>query len=335
MNRPTLIIAEAGINHNGDIFLAKKLIDEAKKAGVDIVKFQTWKTELLVTKSAEQAEYQEQNTGKSETQYDMLKKLELSYEDFIELKDYCDRCGITFMSTPDEEKSADFLNKIQTMFKIGSGELNNLPFLKKIAKFGKPIILSTGMGTIAEVEVAVMTILGEGLPLESLTVLHATTDYPTAFNDVNLLAMNTIAHTFPGLKVGYSDHTLGIEVSIAAVSLGATVIEKHFTLSKLMKGPDHAASVEPHELKQLVDSIRNVETSLGTGWKIPVSNEMKNKDIVRKSVVASCNIKKGELFDLTNLAIRRPGGGIAPSLLDELIGTVSHGDFSEGELIVL
>lgn len=335
MNQRTLIIAEAGINHNGDISLAKKLIDEAKKAGVDIVKFQTWKTELLVTKDAEQAEYQEQNTGKSESQFDMLKKLELSYEDFIELKAYSDESGITFLSTPDEEQSADFLNEIQSMFKIGSGELNNIPFLKKIAKFGKPIILSTGMGTIAEVETAINAILEEGLSLENLTVLHATTDYPTDFKDVNLSAMNTIANTFPGLKVGYSDHTLGIEIPIAAVALGATVIEKHFTLDKSMKGPDHAASIEPHELKMLVEGVRNIEVSLGTGWKTPVSNELKNKDIVRKSVVASCNIQKGQILELRNLAIRRPGGGIAPESIDDLIGTEASKDFSEGELIVL
>ena len=335
MNQRTLIIAEAGINHNGDISLAKQLIDEAKKAGVDIVKFQTWKTELLVTKDAEQAEYQEQNTGKTESQFDMLKKLELSYDDFVELKEYCDTSGITFLSTPDEEQSADFLNEIQSMFKIGSGELNNIPFLKKIAKFGKPIILSTGMGTIAEVETAINAILEEGLPLQNLTVLHATTDYPTDFKDVNLSAMNTIARTFPGLKVGYSDHTLGIEIPIAAVALGATVIEKHFTLDKSMKGPDHAASIEPHELKKLVEGIRNIEVSLGTGWKIPVSSELKNKDIVRKSVVASCNIQKGQILELTNLAIRRPGGGISPESIDDLIGTEASKDFSEGELIVL
>lgn len=335
MNQRTLIIAEAGINHNGDISLAKKLIEEAKNAAVDIIKFQTWKTELLVTKDAVQAEYQEQNTGKSESQFDMLKKLELSYNDFIELKKYCDQLGITFMSTPDEEESADFLNEIQSMFKIGSGELNNIPFLKKIANFGKPIILSTGMGTMAEVESAIYAILEENFPLEKLTVLHATTDYPTAFEDVNLYAMNTIARTFPGLKVGYSDHTLGIEVPIAAVALGASVVEKHFTLDKTMNGPDHAASIEPDELKKLVDGVRNIEVSLGSGWKTPVLNELKNKDIVRKSVVASCYIQKGDVLNSSNISIRRPGGGIAPEKFNELIGTIAVRDFLEGQLITL
>jgi len=335
MNPRTLIIAEAGINHNGDISLAKRLVDEAKKAGADVVKFQTWKTELLVTKDAKQAEYQEKNTGKTESQFDMLKKLELSYDDFIELRAYCDESEIIFLSTPDEEESADFLNEIQSMFKIGSGELNNIPFLKKIARFGKPIILSTGMGTIAEVESAINAILEEGLTLENLTILHATTDYPTSFKDVNLSAMNTMSHTFPGLKVGYSDHTIGIEIPIAAVALGATVIEKHFTVDKLMEGPDHAASILPHELKSLVDAVRNIEMSLGTGWKTPVFSELKNKNIVRKSIVASRKIQKGEFLSMSNLCIRRPGGGLAPAMIYDIIGSGAIKDFSEGEMIIL
>lgn len=268
----TFIIAEAGVNHNGDINLAKKMIDVAYDAGVDAVKFQTWKTELLVTKDAKMANYQIDNTQQEETQFEMLKRLELSYADFIELKKYCDE-KIIFISTPDEEQSATFLDGLQDIFKIGSGELTNTPFLRHIAYFGKPVILSTGMGYLSEVEHAIFTLSEAGIALSDITVLHATTDYPTSPCDVNLRAMTTIANAFPGVAVGYSDHTLGIEMPMAAVALGATVIEKHFTLDKTMKGPDHKASLEPDELTAMVSAIRNVELALGNGWKVPTKAE--------------------------------------------------------------
>jgi len=327
------IIAEAGVNHNGDIELAKQLIDAAVLAGVDAVKFQTWKTELLVTEDAEMAEYQKENTQVEESQFRMLKRLELNYDDFIELKQYCDHCGIMFMSTSDEEQSATFLNSLQDIFKIGSGELTNTPFLRHIAAFGKPVILSTGMGYLGEVEHALSVLTEAGLGLGFITVLHATTDYPTAPQDVNLLAMQTIKNAFPGIQVGYSDHTLGIEVAIASVALGAQVVEKHFTLDKSMAGPDHVASLEPLELKAMVTAIRNIELSLGNGWKIPTATELQNRKIVRKSLVAACVITAGELITPQMLEIKRPGNGIPPTRWDEVINTVAKKRYSRGELI--
>lgn len=327
------IIAEAGVNHNGDIRLAKKLIDVAVNSGVDAVKFQTWKTELLVTPSAQMADYQIDNTKKVESQFDMLKRLELSYENFEELKQYCDSKGVLFLSTPDEEKSATFLNGLQSIFKIGSGELTNTPFLRHIASFRKPVILSTGMGYLSEVEHAISVLKEVGLNLNDITVLHATTDYPTAPEDVNLRAMLTIQEAFPGVKVGYSDHTLGIEIPAAAVALGAKVIEKHFTLDKTMDGPDHIASLEPNELKAMVTAIRNIESSLGSGWKVPTKTEMSNRSIVRKSLVAKQAIKSGQVITADMLDIKRPGNGISPTRWDEILGSIAKKDYKIDELI--
>lgn len=326
------IIAEAGVNHNGSIDIARQLIDAAVDAKVDAVKFQTWKTELLVSKDAEMAEYQKQNTGLEESQYDMLKKLELSYEEFKELKEYCDSKNILFLSTPDEEESADFLNTIQPVFKIGSAELNNIPFLRHIASFGKDVILSTGMGTMEEIEIALNTLISAGLKKGQITILHVTTQYPTPMNEVNLRAMNSLKEKF-GVKVGYSDHTMGIEVPVAAVALGAEVIEKHFTLDKNMAGPDHKASLNPNELKEMVNSIRNIELAMGTGIKKPTSSELLNKEIVRKSIVAIDDIVSGEIFTEKNIGLRRISGGKSPLEWDNVIGEKSSIDYKKGDLI--
>lgn len=328
------IIAEAGVNHNGDINLAKKLIDIAVDAGVDAVKFQTWKTELLVTKEATQAQYQIENTGIKESQFDMLKRLELSYDDFRELKNYCDKKNILFISTPDEFESADFLYQLQDIFKIGSGELTNIPFLKHIGKYGKRIILSTGMGTLGEIEKALFSLINAGTKKENITLLHATTMYPTPMNEVNLNAMLTIKNAF-NIKVGYSDHTIGIEIPIAAVALGAKVIEKHFTISRDMNGPDHKASLEPQELKQMVESIRNIEKAMGNGEKTPQQSEISNKKVVRKSIVANREIKKDEILSEENLTTKRVGGGLSSELWDEIIGLKANYEFQKDEPIRL
>jgi len=328
------IIAEAGVNHNGDIGLAKELIDVAVEAGVDAVKFQTWKTELLVTQDAKQAAYQTDNTGVEESQYDMLKKLELSYDDFKELKEYCDKREILFLSTPDEPTSADFLKGLQDIFKIGSGELTNTPFLKHIGAFKKSIILSTGMGTLGEVEQALSTLIEAGTAKENITLLHATTMYPTPMNEVNLKAMLTLKDAFK-VAVGYSDHTMGIEVPIASVAMGATMIEKHFTLSCDMEGPDHKASLEPDELKAMVVAIRNIEKALGDGNKKPQKSEEANKLVVRKSIVAKKSIKEGELFTEENLETKRVGSGISSSLWTEILGLKSNYDLEINDLIRL
>jgi N,N'-diacetyllegionaminate synthase len=326
------IIAEAGVNHNGDIRLAKKLIDAGIDAGADAVKFQTWKTELLVTKEAKQAEYQTQNTNVEESQYDMLKKLELSYDDFSELKEYCDSKNIIFLSTPDEIPSANFLADLQNIFKIGSGELTNLPYLKHIGSLGKEIIISSGMCTLEEVEDALNVLVEAGIKKENITVLHANTQYPTPMEDVNLNAMLTIKNKLD-VKVGYSDHTLGIEVDIAAVAMGACCIEKHFTLDKTMQGPDHKASLEPDELKAMVKAIRNIELALGSSVKKPSKSEMPNITVVRKSIVAQSVIKKGETFSEENLTIKRPGNGISPMKWDEIVGSVAMKNYDLDELI--
>ncbi|HCR3335944.1 TPA: N-acetylneuraminate synthase [Morganella morganii] len=333
MKNNVFIIAEAGVNHNGDIHLAKELIEAAASTGVDAVKFQTWKTELIVTENAKMAQYQIDNIGQEKSQFSMLKKLELSYDNFLELKEYCDLFGIMFMSTPDEEQSATFLNDLQNIIKIGSGELTNIPFLRHIAKMKKNIILSTGMGYLSEVEHAIYTLLYAGLEKENITILHATTDYPTHPRDVNLSAMTTLSKAFPGINVGYSDHTSGIEIPIAAVALGAKVIEKHFTLDKTMEGPDHKASLEPNELKSMVDAIRNIELALGDGWKKPTPAELNNRDIVRKSIVANQIIQQGTRIESHMLAIKRPGNGISPVRWDEIVGSIAKKNYSEGELI--
>ncbi len=332
MRDKVFIIAEAGVNHNGDIALAKKLIDCGVDAGVDAVKFQTWKTELLVTKEAKQAQYQTENTKIKESQFDMLKKLELSYENFDELKKYCDKKNVLFLSTADEITSANFLKNLQDIFKIGSGELNNLPYLKHIGSFQKKIILSTGMCNLKEVEDAVSILVNAGTKKSNITVLHANTQYPTPMEDVNLNAMLTIKKEI-GVKVGYSDHTLGIEVPIAAVALGATVIEKHFTLDKTMAGPDHKASLEPNELKAMVNGIRNIEKALGSHIKEPSESEKPNIEIVRKSIVANSNIKKGDTFTSENLTIKRPGSGISPMKWEEVLGKKATKNYYKGDLI--
>lgn len=333
MIKKTFIIAEAGVNHNGDIATAKKLIVAAAEAGANAVKFQTWKTELLVTETAEMATYQIENTGQQESQFNMLKKLELSYSDFKELKDYCDQLNIQFLSTPDEETSATFLNDLQNIFKIGSGELTNIPFLRHVARFKKPIILSTGMGTLGEIEHALNTLTQEGQNLDQITVLHATTQYPTPPEEVNLSAMLTIKRAFPGVSVGYSDHTLGIEVPIAAVALGATIIEKHFTLDRDMAGPDHLASLDPKQLKEMVQAIRKIEVAIGNGIKRPTASEIENKRIVRKSIVALENISEGQLLTEKNIGIRRPGTGIPPSEWDNHINTKAQKNYVAGDLL--
>lgn len=328
------IIAEAGVNHNGDIVLARRLIDVAVEAGADAVKFQTWKTELLVTKDAKQAAYQSENTGIVESQYEMLKKLELSYEQFRELKEYCDDKNIIFMSTPDEVDSADFLAGLQHVFKVGSGELTNLPYLRHVAQLGKEIVLSTGMADVGEIEDALDVLAQGGTPRDKVTVLHATTEYPCPIEEVNLSAMLTIRNTFQ-VRVGYSDHTKGIEVPIAAAAIGASVIEKHFTLDRTMEGPDHKASLEPGELKAMIAAIRNIEVALGDGIKRPKPSEAKNRPIVRKSIVAAVPIRKGELFTARNLNAKRPGTGISPMRWDEVIGRTVPRDFVVDELIEL
>ena len=328
------IIAEAGVNHNGSLDLAKQLIDVAVEAGVDAVKFQTWKTENLVTSDAIQAEYQKQNTQKEESQFDMLKKLELSYDDFIELKKYCDKRGIIFMSTPDEEKSAHFLKDLQDVFKIGSGELTNIPFLRLIGSFGKKVILSTGMGNLGEIETAFNTLIESGTKKDNITLLHAISEYPAPFEQLNLKAIQTMKQAFD-VEVGFSDHSLGIEAPIAAVALGASVIEKHFTLDKNMEGPDHKASLTPQELKEMVKAIRNIEKALGDGIKRTMPCEEKNKAVVRKSVVAKKEIKKGEIFNNENLTTKRVGDGLEAKYWDLVIGNIANRDYKKDEPIRL
>lgn len=327
------IIAEAGVNHNGSLELAKKLVDAAKEAGADCVKFQTFISKNIVSKNAVKADYQKQHTQAEETQYNMLKKLELSFEEFVELNDYCKSKDIEFMSTAFDFDSIDFLQSLgMGTWKIPSGDITNLPYLIKIAKLNKPVILSTGMSTMNDVRSAIKALKDNGVG--ELTVLHCTTEYPTHFNDVNLKAMLTIKDEF-GLKVGYSDHTKGIEVPIAAVALGATVIEKHFTLDRNMEGPDHKASLEPDELKAMVDSIRNIESALGDGMKQPAESEKKNMDVARKSIIAKKGIKAGEVFTEENLTIKRPGDGISPMKWFDVIGKAASRDFEEDELIEL
>lgn len=330
MNK-VFIIAEAGVNHNGDLNTAKKLIDEASKAGADAVKFQSFKADKLVTKDAEKASYQKSTTGKEENQYQMLNKLELNYENHKDLIEYCKQKNIMFLSSPFDLESINLLEDLGIdVFKIPSGEITNLPYLEKIGFLGKKTILSTGMSTLGEIEEALTVLKEKGAG--DITVLHCNTEYPTPMEDVNLNAMNTIKNAFK-VKVGYSDHTPGIEVAIAAVALGARVIEKHFTLDKSMEGPDHKASLEPDELKVMVKSIRNIEKALGDGIKIPSRSELKNKDIARKSIVAKSPIKKGQIFSEENLSTKRPAKGISPMKWYEVIGKVAKRDYKEDELI--
>lgn len=336
MNKHVLIIAEAGVNHNGSLELAKQLIDKAVDAGVDIIKFQTFKSEKLVSKAAKQAEYQQRNIGKKdEGQLAMLKKLELSQADHEELIAYCNEKGIRFFSTAFDMDSIDYLHSLNMgLWKIPSGEITNYPYLRKIAQYKEPVILSTGMCELTDIEAALNVLLEFGVNKEQITILHCNTEYPTPFEDVNLRAMLEIGDKF-GVKIGYSDHTKGIEVPIAAVALGATVIEKHFTLDKNMEGPDHKASLEPNELKAMVSSIRNIEQALGSNHKTISESERKNIEIARKSIVAARPIKAGELLTEENLTVKRPGNGINPMRWNEVVGTRAVQSFNEEDSIQL
>lgn len=326
------IIAEAGVNHNGNFEVACKLVDAAKDAGVDCIKFQTFKSKNLVSHNAQKAEYQKDTTGGG-SQAEMLKKLELNYDEFLALKDYCDKVGICFLSTPFDFESIDFLNSINIQFwKIPSGEITNYPYLVALATTGKPVVMSTGMCEMAEIIAAIDVLRNNGT--KDIKLLHCNTEYPTPFEDVNLRAMQTMRDSL-GLDVGYSDHTKGIEVPVAAVALGATVIEKHFTLDRNMEGPDHKASLEPDELKAMVSSIRHIEQALGNGDKIPSPSEKKNIAVVRKSIVAKTDIKEGDIFSENNVTVKRPGTGISPMRWLEVIGTKAVRDFEEDELIEL
>ncbi|EPE01268.1 N-acetylneuraminate synthase [Capnocytophaga sp. oral taxon 336] len=332
----TLIIAEAGVNHNGDIAKAKALIDKGAEAGVDYVKFQTFKASNLVTKQAKRAAYQDKNTQDNDSQYEMLKKLELSQAVHQELIDYCTKKGVQFLSTGFDFESLEFLAGLGiTIAKIPSGEITNLPYLRKVATLFPEVILSTGMATITEIKDAIKVFTDNGVSKDKIIVLHCNTEYPTPMEDVNLKAMLHIQREL-GVPVGYSDHTLGIEVPIAAVALGATVIEKHFTLDKNLPGPDHKASLEPEELKAMVMAIRNIEKAIGgSGLKEVSKSEAKNKAIARKSIVATKTIKKGDLFSAENLTVKRPGTGISPMQWDEVIGKIAKKDFEEDDLIEL
>lgn len=331
----TLIIAEAGVNHNGNIQLAKTLIDSAADAGADLIKFQTFTANRQVTRSAKKAEYQIQVTESSESQFDMLRRLELSEAMHRELIAHCAIRNIGFFSTGFDIESIKLLVRMgQDHFKIPSGEITNLPYLRYIGRLGKAVILSTGMATLGEIESAIEVLLQAGTRRNQLTVLHCTTEYPTPMIDVNLRAMVSMKAAL-GVQVGYSDHTLGTEVSIAAVALGAKVIEKHFTLDRNLPGPDHQASLEPDDLKAMVDAIRNIEVALGDGIKRPSASEIKNKLVARKSLVAIRPIYKGESFSEENIAAKRPGTGISPMLWDDVIGRMARKDFAEDELIEL
>jgi len=331
-----LIIAEAGVNHNGNIDIAKQLIDVAAQAGVDYVKFQTFNSKNLVSKFAEKADYQKTNTNdETESQLAMLQKLEMSEEMHYQLIEHCRLKNIKFLSTAFDLDSLDFLHQLNIdLFKIPSGEMTNLPYLRKIGKLGKPVILSTGMCNLAEIGGALDVLLTAGTSRENISILHCNTEYPTPMGDVNLRAMNTIAEKY-NVRVGYSDHTLGIEIPIAAVALGAVVIEKHFTLDKKMDGPDHIASLEPNELIAMVKAIRNIEDALGSAEKATSASEYKNIQISRKSIVAAKNIAKGEVFSEDNLTVKRPGNGISPMQWDQVIGEIAPSDFMEDQLINL
>lgn len=339
MNK-TYIIAEAGVNHNGSLDRAKDMVKVAAKAGVDAIKFQTFRAETLVTKDAIKADYQIKadnqikTSGQSETQFEMLKKLELSVESHLELMECCRLNQIEFLSTPFDLTTIDLLVEMGLKkWKIPSGEITNLPYLRKIASLGQEIILSTGMADLGEIEDALDVLTGAGTKLKDITALHCSTEYPTPMQDVNLKAMQTIKSAFPGIHVGYSDHTKGIEVPIAAVAMGATIIEKHFTLDKNLPGPDHKASLEPDELTAMVRAIKNIETALGNGIKKPSSSELKNMAIARKSIVAAQAIAAGEKFANDNLTVKRPGTGLSPMKWDEVVGKTATKNYSKDELI--
>lgn len=327
------IIAEAGVNHNGSIILAKRLIDVASNSGADAIKFQTFKAENLIVKNAQKAEYQKKTTDVSESQFDMLKKLELDIEAHKDIISYSQEKGIMFLSTPFDHESIKLLNDLgMNIFKISSGEITNLPYLRHVGSLGKSVILSTGMSHLAEVGDALKILIDAGTNKNNIIVLHANTMYPTPMEDVNLKAMLSIKKEF-SVAVGYSDHTLGIEVDIAAVAMGACCIEKHFTLDRSMDGPDHKASLEPKELELMVRSIRNIEKALGSAEKKPSQSESVNIKMVRKSIVAIQNIKKGDTLTDVNMSVKRPANGISPMCWDELIGTSANKDYIKDELI--
>ena len=331
----TIIIAEVGVNHNGSIEMAKQLVIVAADSGADYVKFQTFKAETLVTKTAVKADYQKEQTHEDESQFEMLKKLELNRSAHTDLMDYCEQKNIQFLSTAFDHDSIDLLAELNIPFyKIPSGEITNLPYLRHIGCKGKPVVMSTGMATLDEVRDAMDVLLKAGVRKEDLTILHCNTEYPTPMEDVNLNAMLTMRDEL-GVAVGYSDHTLGIEIPVAAVALGATVIEKHFTLDRTLPGPDHAASLEPEELKEMVNAIRNIEQAMGDGKKQPSSSEMKNIPIARKSIVAKKSIEKGELFTEDNLTVKRPGTGLSAMEWDNIIGKKSEASFAIDDLIRL
>lgn len=333
--KSTLVIAEAGVNHNGDIALAKQLVDAAAEAGADLVKFQTFSADRQVTLSAKKADYQTKSTDRGESQHEMLRRLELSADMHASLIEHCTARGIGFLSTGFDIESVDFLISLgQDRLKIPSGEITNLPYLRHIGKLGCDVILSTGMACLGDIEAAIEALESEGTPRSRITVLHCTTEYPAPMDEVNLRAMQSIGHTF-GVEVGYSDHTSGIEAAIAAVALGASVIEKHFTLDRSLPGPDHQASLEPNELRAMVASIRNIEVALGDGIKRLKPSEAKNRTVARKSLVASKPIKSGEIFSSENMTAKRPGSGISPMRWDEVVGRQAHRDFALNELIDL
>lgn len=329
-----LIIAEVGVNHNGSMEIARKLVDAAVAAGADIIKFQTFKAERLVSKNAKKADYQKKNMGDgNDSQFEMLKKLELSKQDHEELIAYCHQRGIRFWSTAFDFESMDYLHSLNLgLWKIPSGEITNYPFIRKIASYREPVIMSTGMCDETDIQNAIQVLKQYGMGKEQITILHCNTQYPTPYKDANLKAMLTIKREF-GTRIGYSDHTQGIEVPIAAVALGAEVIEKHFTLDRNLPGPDHKASLEPAELKAMVSAIRNIEQALGDGIKKVSDSERSNRAVARKSIVAACPIKKGEIFTEENLTVKRPGNGISPMKWQEVVGTTATKDYQEEDLI--
>lgn len=327
------IIAEAGVNHNGSLKTAKKMIDAAVSAGADAIKFQTFKAEALVSKTAKKAGYQLKTTNKKESQLEMLKKLELDENAHKELFAYCKKKKIMFLSSPFDLKSIDLLEKLGLrIFKIPSGEITNLPYLRKIGSLRKKVIISTGMANMQEISEALNILIRGGTAKKNITVLHCNTEYPTPFDEVNLRAMLTIGNKFK-VNVGYSDHTLGIEVPIAAAALGATVIEKHFTLSRNLKGPDHKISLEPSDLRTMVKAIRNIEKALGRKNKYPSVSELANQQLARKSIVTTRGIKKGEIFKEENITVKRPAIGISPMKWDAVVGKIAERDFNEGEMV--
>lgn len=329
----TLIIAEAGVNHNGDVNIAKQLCLAAKEAGADVVKFQTWITERIITKDVQKAEYQVTNTGSAESQFDMLKRLELTYEEFADVREYCENIGIQFASTADEESGLDFLVDLGIPFiKVGSGDIGNISFLRYVGSQGLPVVLSTGMSTLEDVEKSIHALRKGGA--KDITLLHCTTSYPCSYEDVNLNAMDTLRDTF-GLAVGYSDHTQGVEVPIAAVAKGATIIEKHFTLNREMEGPDHIASTEPGEFKEMVDAIRCVEKALGSNVKRPTKTEKDISKVVLKRIVAKRGIKAGEVIAEEDICVKRSTDGISCKEWDSVVGACAIKDFHIDEGIIL